>query len=145
MSTWPWEDESANASASQSYPYTYVPDASASAALFPDEESATAQALSAQGLMAPAPTSQSVTTKIPPSYNGGTIWFAYEEQVLEWEDLTELAVERRGPALKSRLEGPAAIVKPFLDRDQLKQPDGVADFLKTARPHFIKGKQTVFL
>ena len=31
-----------------------------------------------------------VTTKIPPRYDGRTSWFAYEEAVDDWVDVTEL-------------------------------------------------------
>ena len=33
---------------------------------------------------------QTYTTKIPPSYNGKTSWFAFEDAVLDWIDITEL-------------------------------------------------------
>ena len=69
----------------------------------------------------PQTTAQQVTTKIPPAYDGTTLWFTYEEQVLEWSDLTELHGEKRGLALKSRVTGAAAVYKHFLDRDQLLQ------------------------
>eukprot|EP00971_Amphidinium_carterae_P078100 1545168-Amphidinium_carterae.1 len=48
-----------------------------------------------------------VTTKIPPSYNGTTSCFVFEEAVKDWLDITELEEARRGPALKARLEGAA--------------------------------------
>eukprot|EP00971_Amphidinium_carterae_P242427 4813709-Amphidinium_carterae.1 len=48
-----------------------------------------------------------VTTKTPPSYNGTTSWFAFEEAVEDWLDITKLEEARRGPALKARLEGAA--------------------------------------
>ena len=44
-----------------------------------------------------------VTTKIPPAYDGRTSWFAYEELVEDWCDLTELEPEKHGPALKKPL------------------------------------------
>ena len=91
------------------------------------------------------------TTKIPPAYAGDTSWFAFEEAVEDWLDVTELDAEKRGPALRNRLEGAAAIYKPLLDRDELKrattqEPNaGVRYFLKEMRPKFIKGSQSVFL
>ena len=61
----------------------------------------------------------SVTTKIPPSYDGKTMtWFAYEEAIDDWCDMTELEKEKWGPALKSRLIGDAAVYRPLLDRDE---------------------------
>jgi hypothetical protein len=97
------------------------------------------------------PMHQVHTTKIPPAYAGDTSWFAYEEAVEDWLDVTELDAEKRGPALRNRLEGAAAIYKPLLDRDALKrattqEPNaGVKYFLKEMRPKFIKGSQSVFL
>ena len=43
--------------------------------------------------------------KNPPSYDGLTSWFKYEELVEDWLDLTMLETSRRGPALKYRLFG----------------------------------------
>ena len=97
------------------------------------------------------PMHQVHTTKIPPAYAGTTSWFAFEEAVEDWLDVTELGAEKRGPALRNRLEGAAAIYKPLLDRDELKrattqEPNaGVRYFLKEMRPKFIKGSQSVFL
>ena len=56
-----------------------------------------------------------VTTKVPPGFDGRTLWFAYEEAIDEWCDITELDPAKRGPALRSRLEGEAAIYKQMLD------------------------------
>ena len=64
----------------------------------------------------------------------------------EWCDITELSEDRRGPALRNRLEGDAAVYKSMLDREQLKHPDtGVEYYKKTLRPHFVKGTTSVFL
>ena len=89
---------------------------------------------------------QQVTTKIPPAFNGTTSWFAYEEAIDDWCDITELEPEKRGPALRNRLEGEAAVYKPLLDRDQLRHPQVGVRYFKTAlRPHFVKSSQSVFL
>ena len=89
--------------------------------------------------------SPQTTTKIPPAYDGRRLWFTYEEEVDEWCDITELSEDRRGPALRNRLEGDAAVYKSMLDRDQLKHPDtGVEYYKKTLRPHFVKGTTSVF-
>ena len=91
------------------------------------------------------------TTKIPPGYDGTTSWFHFEEQVEDWTDVTELDGEKRGPALKNRLEGTAATYKTLLDRDRLKESTqadpniGVRYLLNYLRPHFVKGGQSVFL
>ena len=51
---------------------------------------------------------QQVTTKVPPSYDGRSSWFAYEDAIDDWCDITELDADKRGPALRNRLEGEAS-------------------------------------
>eukprot|EP00971_Amphidinium_carterae_P108321 2144831-Amphidinium_carterae.1 len=48
-------------------------------------------------------------------YNGTTTWFAFEEAVEDWLDITELEDARRGPALKARLEGAAYMYRAILN------------------------------
>ena len=89
---------------------------------------------------------QTVTTKIPPTYDGRTSWFSYEEAIDDWCDITELDPEKRAPALRNRLDGDAAIYKSLLDRDLLRGGDqGVNYFKRTLRQHFVKGNQSIFL
>ena len=89
---------------------------------------------------------QQVTTKVPPSYDGRSSWFAYEDAIDDWCDITELDADKRGPALRNRLEGEAAIHKRLLDRDRLKDPtNGVKYFKSFLRPLFVKGAANVFL
>ena len=42
---------------------------------------------------------QQVTTKVPPSYDERSCWFANEDAIDDWCDITELDAEKRGPAL----------------------------------------------
>ena len=88
-----------------------------------------------------------VTTKVPPGFDGKTSWFAFEDAIDDWCDITELKAEKWGPALRNRLEGEASVFKRLLDREELRQPNGsgVEYFKRTLRPHFVKGAQTVFL
>ena len=89
---------------------------------------------------------QQVTTKVPPSYDGRSSWFAYEDAIDDWCDITELDGDKRGPALRNRLEGEAGIHKRLLDRDRLKDPNnGVKYFKSFLRPLFVKGAANVFL
>ena len=89
---------------------------------------------------------QQVTTKVPPSCDGRSSWFAYEDAIDDWCDITELDADKRGPALRNRLEGEAAIHKRLLDRDRLKDPtNGVKYFKSFLRPLFVKGAANVFL
>ena len=102
-------------------------------------------AVQSPGGMNPFQGTPQVTTKIPPSFNGTGSWFAFEESVEDWQDITELEDVKRGPALRNRLEGAAQVYRNVLDRDTLKQPEGVKYFLATLRPYFVKGNQAVFV
>ena len=89
---------------------------------------------------------QQVTTKVPPAYDGRSSWFAYEDAIDDWVDITELKPEKQGPALRNRLEGEAAIHKRLLDRDRLKdKANGERHFKSYLRPRFVKGASNVFL
>ena len=65
------------------------------------------------------------TTKIPPTFDGERPWFTYEDELLDWVELTELVPERRGLMAKQRLTGAAEHWKPLLRNDELKKKDGV--------------------
>ena len=83
-----------------------------------------------------------MSSKVPPAFNGRGSWFNFEELVYDWEDNSLLESRLRGPALKNRLFGEAAIYKPMLDRESLKNEEtGVDYFLNTLRPHFVNGVQ----
>ena len=56
-----------------------------------------------------------------------------------------LEAGKRGPALKNRLVGDAAMSEGLLDRETLRSEDGVKYFKDTLRPHFIKGAQSIIL
>ena len=58
-----------------------------------------------------------VTTKVPPGFDGKTSWFAFEDAIDDWCDITELESEKWGPALRNRLEGEAAVYKRLLEED----------------------------
>ena len=89
---------------------------------------------------------QQVTTKVPPSYDGRSSWFAYGDAIDVWCDITESDGDKRGPALRNRLEGEVAMKKRLLDRDRLKDPNnGVKYFKSFQRPLFVKGAANVFL
>ena len=63
-----------------------------------------------------------LTPKIAPGFDGRISWFAYEEAIDDWLDITVLPDEKLGPSLRNRLYGEAAIYKPYLDRQKLKDP-----------------------
>ena len=89
---------------------------------------------------------QQMTTKVAPAYDGRTSFFAFEDAIDDWCDITELEPEKRGPALRNQLEGEAQQYKKLLGREMLRDPhDGGNYFKRFLRPHFIKGAQNVFL
>ena len=97
-------------------------------------------ALSAQGVYGTSElrAGEQMNTKIPPAWNGRGSWFAYEELVLDWVDITNLEAKKQGPALKNRLQDEAAVYKTMLDRPKLSdEKDGVTYFLNEMRPHFV--------
>ena len=71
-----------------------------------------------------------MTTKVPPAYDGRSSWFAYEDAIDDWVDITELEPEKQGPALRNRLEGEAAIHKRLLDREKLKDKVNGVQYLQ---------------
>ena len=73
---------------------------------------------------------QQVTTKIPPTFDGRSSWFAYEEAIDDWCDVTELDADKRGPALRNRLDGEAAVYKSLFDRDSLKEAATGVEYFK---------------
>ena len=83
---------------------------------------------------------QQVTTKVPPSYDGRSSWFAYEDAIDDWCDITELDGDKRGPALRNRLEGEAAIHKRLLDRDRLKDPNNGVKYFKLPATSLREGR-----
>jgi hypothetical protein len=77
-----------------------------------------------------------MTTKVAPAYDGRTSFFAFEDAIDDWCDITELEPEKRGLALRNRLEGEAQQDKRLLDRDMLRDAnDGVNYFLKCGMKH----------
>ena len=87
-----------------------------------------------------------MTTKVAPAYDGRTSFFAFEDIIDNWCDITGLEPEKCGPALRNLLEGEAQQYKRLLDREMLRDPnDGVNHFKRFLRPHFIKGVQRVFI
>ena len=43
-----------------------------------------------------------LTQKVAPSFDGGTSWFAYEEAIGDWLDITTLTPEEEGTKPKSK-------------------------------------------
>ena len=43
-----------------------------------------------------------MTTKVAPAYDGRTSFFAFEDAIDDWCDITELEAKKRGPALRNR-------------------------------------------
>ena len=62
---------------------------------------------------------QQMTTKVAPAYGERTSFFAFEDATDDCCDITELEPEKRGPALRNRLEGEAQQYKRLFDREML--------------------------
>ena len=45
-----------------------------------------------------------VTTKVPPGFDGKTSWFAFEDAIDDWCDITELEAEKWDPHLEIALK-----------------------------------------
>ena len=88
---------------------------------------------------------QQVTTKVSPSDDGRSHWFAYEGAIDDRCDITESDGDKRGPALINRLEGEAAIDKPLLRTTELSTSKfpAAAVFLKCAANVFLYRFQQV--
>ena len=68
---------------------------------------------------------QPYNIKIPPSFDGRMTVFRFEEMMKDWEDITTIEKERRGPLVRERLCGEAEGFRMQLDREQCKGEDGV--------------------
>ena len=87
-----------------------------------------------------------MNAKTPPTYDQSTMtWFMFEEYVRDWEEITQVLVEQRGPLLRNRLRGYPATFKRIFNRDKLCQPDGVTYFMKTLKGEFIRDAPRVFM
>ena len=86
------------------------------------------------------------TPKIPPTFDGQSSWFEFEDLVDDWLGITTLTAEKLGPSLKNALVGAAEFYKNMLDNAELRNPQtGVRHFKDVLRPYFVKGVNHVFL
>ena len=87
--------------------------------------------------------------KIPPGFDGDINYFLYEIKVRDWEEITELAVEKRGPALRGRMHGQALVYVDDLqsneNRKALLEPTGVEFFLNYLRKKYLMPGAPLFL
>ena len=87
-----------------------------------------------------------MTPKIPPSFDGQSSWFEFEDLIDDWVNITALTAEKLGPSLKNALTGNAEYYKKMLDNEQLRhERNGITYFKETLRPYFVKGANHVFL
>ena len=81
-----------------------------------------------------------MTPKIPPSFDGQSSWFEFEDLIDDWVNITTLSAEKLGPSLKNALTGNAEYYKKMLDNEQLRRErNGITYFKETLRPYFVKG------
>eukprot|EP00975_Prorocentrum_lima_P042507 8929696-Prorocentrum_lima.AAC.1 len=69
-----------------------------------------------------------MTTKIPPSFDGRMSWFAFEELVRDWIDCCAVEKASRGPLLKNRQTGSAALHKQMMNRELLMNQETSVDY-----------------
>ena len=87
-----------------------------------------------------------MTPKIPPSFDGQSSWFEFEDLIDDWVNITTLSAEKLGPSLKNALTGNAEYYKKMLDNEQLRhERNGITYFKETLRPYFVKGANHVVL
>ena len=87
-----------------------------------------------------------MTPKVPPTFDGQSSWFEFEDLIDDWMGITTLTPERLGPSLKNALVGAAEFYKNMLNTADLRHPEnGVRHFKDTLRPYFVKGVNHVFL
>ena len=87
-----------------------------------------------------------MTPKIPPTFDGQSSWFEFEDLIDDWLGITTLTAEKLGPSLKNALVGAAEFYKNMLDNTELRNPEhGVRHFKDVLRPYFVKGVNHVFL
>ena len=115
----------------------------------PQTASAVEQAWFGRGSQGTSPLAAmrtSVTSlKAPPKMQQGQTWFDYEKLIRDWMVVAEVEKVKRGTLLKLSLEGTAELYKNLLDDKELVKEDGADYFLRTLRPHFVKGCIQTFL
>ena len=90
-------------------------------------------------------TSVKFTVKVPPFFDGKKSWFTYEDEILDWQEITEIPPEKRGLWAKQRLIDDAEYWKPLLLNSELKKPDGLNYLINKLRGNYVKGAVSVFL
>ena len=76
-----------------------------------------------------------MTPKVPPTFDGQSSWFEFEDLIDDWMGITTLTPERLGPSLKNALVGAAEFYKNMLNNADLRHPEnGVRHFKDTLRP-----------
>ena len=88
--------------------------------------------------------SEKMTAKVPPSYDGTSSLFAYEENVGELLLITTIEPDKQAALLRFRLKGTAIACRKLLDADRLKQAGAVKYYLDTLRFFVHEGPGTCF-
>ena len=56
-----------------------------------------------------------MTPKMPPTFDGQSSWFEFEDLIDDWLGITTLTAEKLGPSLKNALVGAAEFYKNMLE------------------------------
>ena len=63
-----------------------------------------------------------MTPKVPPTFDGQSIWFEFEDLIDDWMGITTLTPERLGPSLKNALVGAAEFYKEHVEQYRFETP-----------------------
>ena len=64
------------------------------------------------------------TTNIPLACGGRRLWFAHDDEIEYWRDTTDMSAEKRGTALRNRLQGAAAVYRTVFARKLVEYQNG---------------------
>ena len=85
------------------------------------------------------------SVKQPPVFHVGMAWFKYEQLVRHWAIIADVDAKKQGTFLNMSLVNDLEIYKEYLDDSRLREAEGTDYFLRTLKPHFVKGDVQVFM
>ena len=88
------------------------------------------------------------SAKQGPSWDPSLSYWRFETDVWDWNDVTLLDRNQRGPELRNRLSGECETFKRDLDREKLRQgtdDEGIKYFLREIRKHWLKNSMVIWL
>ena len=86
-----------------------------------------------------------MTPKVPPTFDGQSSWFEFEDLIDDWMGITTLTPERLGPSLKNALVGAAEFYKNMLNNADLRPRKWSEAFQGYTQTVLCEGSQSCFL